>query len=483
MKECINMPVFSIISDIATEENVKVFVIGGFVRDCIMKRPSKDIDIVVLGSGIDFAGKVAERVGRKKLSIFRNFGTAMLKTGEFEVEFVGARKESYRQDSRKPIVEDGSLEDDQNRRDFTINAMAISLNKDDFGRLNDPFKGMNDLKNKIIRTPLNPDTTFSDDPLRMMRAIRFATQLGFQIESTCFNSIRKNCQRIKIVSTERITDELNKIIMAPKPSVGFIMLESCGMLQIIFPEFQALKGVEESGGQKHKDNFYHTLKVLDNIASVSDNLWLRWAAILHDIAKPLTKKYEPELGWTFHGHEFLGNKMVPSIFRRLKLPLHESMRYVQTLVMLHLRPIVLSQEIVTDSAVRRLLFDAGENIDDLMTLCEADITSKNPETVRKHLTNFRRVREKMTELEARDSIRNFQPPVSGDNIQLAFGIKPCREIGIIKNHIKDAILDGLIPNDFDAAWDLMVDKGKELGLGLKLEKGDVRVMQLDVKLR
>ncbi len=474
MKDCLNVPVFRIISDIAAEENVKAFVIGGFVRDCILKRPSKDIDIVVLGSGIDFAGKVAKRLGKKRLNVFKNFGTAMLQAGDFEVEFVGARKESYRQESRKPIVEDGSLEDDQNRRDFTINAMAISLNKDSYGQLNDPFGGVQDLENKIIRTPLDPNTTFSDDPLRMMRAIRFATQLGFQIEATCFASIQQNRHRIKIVSMERITDELNKIVLSPKPSVGFIILESTGMLDLIFPEFQALKGVDESGGQRHKDNFYHTLQVLDNIASVSDNLWLRWAAILHDIAKPLTKKFEPDLGWTFHGHEFLGTKMVPSIFRRLKLPLHESMRYVQNLVMLHLRPIVLSQEIVTDSAVRRLLFDAGENIEDLMTLCEADITSKNPNTVRKHLSNFQKVREKMIELEARDSIRNFQPPISGDDVQDAFGIKPCREIGVIKNHIKDAILDGIIANDFDAAWDLMVEKGKELGLGIKMEKGDVR---------
>lgn len=473
MKKCLNIPVFQTISDIATEENVKAFVIGGFVRDCILNRPSKDIDVVVLGSGIGFAEKVAKRSGRKKLSVFKNFGTAMLKSGEFEVEFVGARKESYREDSRKPLVEDGSLEDDQNRRDFTINALAISLNKDDYGRLNDPFNGLEDLKNKIIRTPLNPDVTFSDDPLRMMRAIRFATRLGFQIESDCFKSIRENRHRLKIVSAERITDELNKIILCAKPSVGFILLESCGILELIFPEFQALKGVDESGGQRHKDNFYHTLKVLDNIAEVSDDLWLRWAAILHDIAKPVTKKFEPVLGWTFHGHEFVGSKLVPSIFRRLKLPLHEPMRYVQTMVMLHLRPIVLSQEIVTDSAVRRLLFDAGDYIDDLMTLCEADITSKNPDTVRKHLANFRKVRKKMAELEARDSIRKFQPPISGDTIQLAFEIAPCREIGIIKNHIKDAILDGIIPNNFDDAWDLMIEKGTELGLEIKMKKEDI----------
>ena len=472
MKECLNIPIFKIISAIATEENVKAFVIGGFVRDCILKQPSKDIDIVVLGNGIDFAGKVAKRAGRKKLSVFKNFGTAMLKAGDFEVEFVGARKESYRYESRKPIVEDGSLEDDQNRRDFTINAMAISLNKSDYGELTDPFGGIEDLENKIIRTPADPGATFSDDPLRMMRAIRFATRLGFQIESRCFNSIRENRERIKIVSAERITDELNKIIMTPKPSVGFLMLEATGMLEIIFPEFQALKGVDESDGQRHKDNFYHTLQVLDNIAMVSDNLWLRWSAVLHDIAKPLTKKFEPGLGWTFHGHEFLGSKMVPSIYRRFRLPLHESMRYVQKLVLLHLRPIVLSQELVTDSAIRRLLFDAGDDIEDLMTLCEADITSKNPEKVKRHLSNFRKVREKMVELEERDSIRNFEPPVSGDNIQDAFGIKPCREIGIIKNHIKDAILDGIIPNDFSAAWDLMVEKGKELGLSLKKNKID-----------
>jgi len=478
MKECLNVPVFRIISDIAAEENVKAFVIGGFVRDCILNRPSKDIDIVVLGSGIDFAGKVAKRLGKKRLNVFKNFGTAMLQAGDFEVEFVGARKESYRQESRKPIVEDGSLEDDQNRRDFTINAMAISLNSESYGQLIDPFDGVCDLGNKIIRTPLDPNTTFSDDPLRMMRAIRFASQLGFQIEASCFASIQQNRNRIKIVSMERVTDELNKIVLSPKPSVGFIMLEATGILDIIFPEFQALKGVDESGGQRHKDNFYHTLQVLDNIASVSNNLWLRWAAILHDIAKPLTKKFEPDLGWTFHGHEFLGSKMVPSIFRRMKLPLHESMRYVQNLVMLHLRPIVLSQEIVTDSAVRRLLFDAGENIEDLMTLCEADITSKNPNTVRKHLSNFQKVREKMIELEARDSIRNFQPPISGDDVQDAFGIKPCREIGIIKNHIKDAILDGIIPNDFDAAWDLMVSKGAEMKLDVRLSKEELKAISM-----
>jgi poly(A) polymerase len=473
MKECLNIPVFEIISDIATAENVKAFVIGGFVRDTLLKRPSKDIDVVVLGKGIDFAEKVAKRTGRKKLSVFKNFGTAMLRSGDFEVEFVGARKESYQRESRKPVVEDGSLKDDQNRRDFTINAMAISLNKENYGELIDPFNGIDDLKNKIIRTPLDPNTTFSDDPLRMMRAIRFATQLGFRIDPICFDSIKENRNRIKIVSAERITDELNKIVLSVKPSVGFILLESTSLLEIIFPEFHALKGVDETAGQKHKDNFYHTLKVLDNVSSVSNNLWLRWAAILHDIAKPQTKKFEPDQGWTFHGHEFLGSKMVPSIYRRLKLPLHESMKYVQKLVLLHLRPIVLSQEVVTDSAVRRLLFDAGEDIEDLMTLCEADITSKNPETVKRHLNNFRKVREKMVELEERDSIRNFQPPISGDNIQDAFGIPPCREIGIIKNHIKEAILDGLIPNEFDAAWELMVIKGKELGLVIKKKKEEL----------
>ncbi|MCB9013519.1 MAG: HD domain-containing protein [Bacteroidales bacterium] len=473
MENCLNVPVFEIISDIAAEKNLKAFVIGGFVRDCLLRRNSKDIDIVVLGSGIDFAEKVARRLGRKKLSIFKNFGTAMLKTGDLEVEFVGARKESYNRNSRKPVVEDGSLEDDQNRRDFTINAMAISLNKEDYGRLVDPFNGITDLEKKIIRTPLDPSTTFSDDPLRMMRAIRFASQLNFRIDDVCFASIRENKERLKIVSAERITDELNKIVLSPKPSAGFIMMETTGILQLIFPEFQALKGVDEEGGQKHKDNFYHTLKVLDNISLVTDSLWLRWAAVLHDIAKPLTKKYEPGLGWTFHGHEFLGYKMVPSIFRRLKLPLHESMHYVQKLVLLHLRPIVLSQEIVTDSAIRRLLFDAGEDIDDLMTLCEADITSKNPQTVKKHLANFKKVREKMAELEARDSIRNFQPPISGDNIQLVFNIPPCREIGTIKNFLKDAILDGIIPNNFDAAWEHMIEKGKELGLTPHLSKEDI----------
>ena len=466
MKRCLNIPVFKTISEIASSENIRVYVIGGFVRDCLLDRPSKDIDIVVLGNGIEFARKVALKMGKKKLSIFKNYGTAMLISDDLEIEFVGARKESYRSDSRKPIVEYGSLEEDQNRRDFTINAMAFGLNEDNYGELIDPFDGTADLEKKVIRTPLEPSATFSDDPLRMLRAIRFATILGFTIEPSCFLSIRDNRERIKIISAERITEEINKMVLSLKPSAGFILLDSTGLLELVLPEIYALKGVDEMDGHKHKDNFFHTLKVLDNISFNTNDLWLRWAAILHDIAKPSTKKFESDAGWTFHGHDYIGSKMVPEIFRKLRLPLNEKMKFVQKMVLLHLRPISLSEEKVTDSAVRRLIFDAGDDIDSLMTLCEADITSKNEITIKRHLSNFKKVRKKIAIIEEKDSVRNFQPPISGDAIQEAFGIPPCREIGIIKNAIKDAILDGFIPNDYNAAWKLMVEKGKELGFEL-----------------
>ena len=457
--------IFKTVSQVADENNIEAYVIGGFVRDLFLKRPSKDIDIVAVGSGIFLAEKFTLALGKgAKLSVFKNFGTAQVKYQGFEIEFVGARKESYRTDSRKPIVENGTLEDDQNRRDFTINAMARSLNSSTYWNLLDPFDGIDDLRAKVIRTPLDPDITFSDDPLRMMRAIRFATQLNFIIDPVTLEAIKRNRGRIGIISAERIADELNKIVASPKPSNGFILLEECGLLKLIFPELSAMKGVEVKNGIGHKDNFFHTLKVLDNLSAKSDNLWLRWSAILHDIAKPVTKRFELEGGWTFRNHNFVGSKMTKSIFKRLKLPLNEKMKYVEKMVMLHMRPISLVEDSVSDSAIRRLLFEAGDDIDELMTLCEADITSKNEDRVKKHLENFALVREKLIEIEEKDRVRNFQPPVSGEEIMEVFGIKPSKEVGELKNAIKEAILEGKISNNYVEAYGFMLNLAKEMGL-------------------
>lgn len=456
-------PIFRQISRLADEQGVRAFVVGGYVRDYYLRRPSTDIDVVVVGSGIALAEALGREL-RTRVSIFKTFGTAMVRARGIEVEFVGARKESYTHDSRKPEVSPGTLEDDQRRRDFTINAMAWSLNAETFGELVDPFDGMSDLEDCIIRTPCDPDVTFSDDPLRMMRAVRFAAQLGFTIEEETFDAICRNAERIRIVSRERIAVELNKIVLSPVPSMGFELLEMTGLLKLIFPELQALKGVERRGKHAHKDNFYHTLKVLDNVSRRSDDLWLRWAAILHDIGKPQTKAYDPRVGWTFHGHEVVGSKMVPGIFRQLKLPLNEHMKFVQKLVFLHLRPIILSEDLVTDSAVRRLLFEAGDDVEALMTLCEADITSGIDAKVKRYLANFELVRRKMKDLEERDRIRNFQPPITGEIIMETYGIGPCRVIGEIKEVIKNAILDGEIPNEYGAAYALMERLAAERGL-------------------
>ena len=465
MKEHLHHPIFKLVSDVAHDNNHKVYVIGGFVRDLFLKRTGKDIDFMVLGNGIELAQAVANKIGNScKVSIFKTFGTAMIHYNDWQLEFVGARKESYQENSRKPFVENGTLEDDQNRRDFTINAMAISLQYENYGELLDPFNGREDILNRTIRTPQNPDVTFSDDPLRMMRAVRFASQLKFSIDYETYHAISRNKQRIDIISKERITDELNKIIASPIPSLGLTYLDECGLLDLIFPQLTDLKGIDTKNNIAHKDNFYHTLEVLDKIAINSDDLWLRWAALLHDIGKPATKKFVEGTGWTFHGHEAKGAYMAAEIFKRLKLPLNEKLKYVQNLVLLHLRPIVLAEDIVSDSAVRRLLFEAGDCIDDLMTLCEADITSKNMKKVARFLYNFEIVRNKLQEIEAKDNLRNWQPPISGELIMQTFGLAPCKEVGIIKTAIREAILDGKIGNNYEDAFNFMLREAEKLNI-------------------
>lgn len=464
MKMPLNRKIFTLLSQQAALLGVRAFVIGGYVRDYFLDRPCSDIDIVVEGSGIALAQQVADVLGQK-VTVFKNFGTAMLRYRGLELEFVGARRESYRSESRKPIVEDGTLEDDQKRRDFTINALAFSLQQADYGRLSDPFNGVYDLQNGLIRTPLDPDITFSDDPLRMLRAIRFATQLGFTIAPESFEAIRRNASRLNIISQERITTELQKIMASPKPSVGFVLLDQSGLLELILPQLSQLKGVETLEGKGHKENFTHTMQVLDNVAAQSGNIWLRWAALLHDVGKPATKHFDPQAGWSFHGHDFIGGKMVGSIFKQLKLPLTEEMRYVRKLVKLHLRPIALVNE-VSDSGVRRLLFDAGDHIDDLMLLCRADITSKNENTLRRHMANFDLVKQKLIEVEEKDAVRNFQPPITGELIMARYGLPPCKEVGFIKNAIKEAILDGQIENNVEQAFALMEEQARQMGLSV-----------------
>ena len=466
LKHALKKPVFKIISASADELEIECYVVGGYVRNFLLERNiGQDIDIVAIGSGIELAKQVAKNLpNHPKVSVFKTYGTAMIRYDNIELEFVGARKESYTKNSRNPEVENGTLEDDQKRRDFTINALAIGLNTSNFGALLDPFNGLKDLEDKRIVTPLEPKITFSDDPLRMLRAIRFATQLEFEIDQKSLEAIKENFQRIDIITKERIVVELHKILESPKPSIGFLLLEKTGLLDIILPEITALKGIDEVEGQRHKDNFYHTLEVVDNICNHTNNVWLRWTALLHDIGKAPTKKFSKKVGWTFHGHELKGSKMVYHLFKRLKMPLNDKMKYVQKLVFMSSRPIALASENITDAAVRRLVFDAGDYIEDLMTLCEADITTKNPRKFKKYHNNFKIVREKMVEVEERDRIRDFQPPVTGEEIMNAFQLKPCREIGIIKEHIKEAILEGHIPNEHQAAYDLMLKKGIELGL-------------------